>query len=229
MEENPKRVVAYVLNLFDHKLDLPCEIIPGFILRGVTDQERLAISRLMRLSGTAPHNFAHHYESKLDFNNGISRVPESEPSSWRYYVIEYPLVEDDFFDSTWPPPRKLTSFRYAAIVSDANFIWGYTTFAGPRTTLSQSLSERVLKMAISYSGKASDHEANHANPDHGLAMIQAHLIVSCRGGAICKASQRSVPQSSAWAAPGSPWPGRNGARFPKYGESLPKGRSCLTH
>ncbi len=46
--------------------------------------------------------------------------------------------------------------------------------------------ERVLKMAISYSGKASDHEANHANPDHGLAMIQAHLIVSAEAARFVK-------------------------------------------
>src|SRR5664280_201755 len=42
------------------------------------------------------------------------------------------------------------------------------------------LLERVLKMVVSYCGEPPDHEANHANPQHCLAMIEPHFIVGAK-------------------------------------------------
>ena len=46
-------------------------------------------------------------------------------------------------------------------------------------------------MPFSYRGEASDHEANHANPQHGLTMIQPHLIVTAQASRFAEPAKGS--------------------------------------
>src|SRR5438552_7542502 len=43
----------------------------------------------------------------------------------------------------------------------------------------------------SYGCQALEHEANHANPNHGLAMIQSHLIVPTKPSRLGKPTESS--------------------------------------
>src|ERR1039457_4915509 len=61
------RSVAYLLNLFELKLELPHEIIPGFIFRKSSDSERDFISKTMHHSSVYSYRSAIAHGNKIDF------------------------------------------------------------------------------------------------------------------------------------------------------------------
>src|SRR5881396_2636146 len=52
--------------------------------------------------------------------------------------------------------------------------------------------ERVLKMASRGFGQTPEHDANHANPNHGLAMIHAHFIVAAKAPGFVEPPESSL-------------------------------------
>jgi hypothetical protein len=117
--------------LFDQYLELPHKIISGFILRKPSDRERDFISTMMHHSNTLPSP-ADLYEMKIHFSSNLGMSRESDPTKWRYYVIQYPHEDDDAI-KTHDVHRKyrMTNFRLAALVSDARFQWGYESGPDP--------------------------------------------------------------------------------------------------
>lgn len=128
----PDYAVAYLLNLFDPKCEFPQEIIPGFTLRSATDRERNFISQQMHRTGIGYEWPAGHYEMRLNFSQGVGMCREPNKEKWRYYVIEYPILEDDAFRRKTDPSVRMTNFEPAALVSNARFLWGFESPANPQ-------------------------------------------------------------------------------------------------
>ena len=128
----PARSVVYLLNLFEPKLELPHEIIPGFILRKPSDGERDFISKTMHHSSVYSRPYG-LYEMGISFQDRqMSMGRETNQTKWRYYVIEYPSEDNDVF-KTKDIQRKyrMTNFQLAAIISDARLQWSYESNTGP--------------------------------------------------------------------------------------------------
>jgi hypothetical protein len=149
--EELQRSVAFLLNLFDPMFVLPFEIIPGFILRRPTENERCFISEMSMNSRVAGESLAGPYQYRLTFNKGFGMSQERDPSKWRYYVIEFPSIEDRPL-VTSSRSRKMPTFELAALISDAKFQWAVTGWAdcNPAHGMAKSYSPEFLHVYQSY-------------------------------------------------------------------------------
>jgi hypothetical protein len=123
------RKVVYIINFLDVLVPLPCDLLPGIVLRRASAKEIELISNFNRYTRGSSNGLEYHrYRVTFGKEGGASASLLSNPDLWRYYVLDYEGTEKP---SGELGPRRLEVLERACLVAEASMKWAVSSDAEP--------------------------------------------------------------------------------------------------